>query len=131
MLLLERVDVRRGCPETRGRPSSNKHGGRRAHAATNYVCPCVASCVSVFVSVCVSCVVSVCVCVVCHVCCMCVPACILQAKDKLKNEYKDEMSINDALKLTAHVLAKTMDVRAHMSPGRQSYCAACARVSWR
>ena len=33
-----------------------------------------------------------------------------QAKDKLKTEYKDDMTIKDALKLSATVLSKTMDV---------------------
>lgn len=32
------------------------------------------------------------------------------AKDKLKMEYKDDLSINDALKVIAGVLSKTMDV---------------------
>jgi 20S proteasome subunit alpha 3 len=32
------------------------------------------------------------------------------AKDKLKTEFKDDLSINDALKLSASVLSKTMDV---------------------
>ena len=39
-----------------------------------------------------------------------------QAKDKLKNEYKEDMTINDALKLGAVVLSKAMDVRYLLAP---------------
>jgi len=42
--------------------------------------------------------------------CECVCFHIFQAKDKLKTEYTDDMTIKAGLKLAAGVLAKTMDV---------------------